>query len=493
MALLEALIGKAQKDLHELLNRHRALRESKNMVHEPIVRRFPPEVSAMIFQLALPNARIGSRLGLQESKPVTTPFTFGAVCRTWRNVAWSSPYLWSQISINIGPILRNNISYFDVVKGWFDRTGELPLTIFLYSKREVFDRTLSLTDRTHSTSDELKSLATLINGHLFQCRELEINCSRTVLPYLRGNTPILQRLRVTSDFPWSSYHNCEYSGVFHLDNTQLHNIRVYLNRCALEAISIDWKNVTHFEGAVISMQQIFDILAACPLLIECSLNLINSFGELIPSNLKANQTMKSFKLESETGYMSNILVSMEFPVLSHLELNTRGTILPHAQIHSFLKKSTCNLTSLTLKNIQSDGEDIIVALKAMPSIRKLELLGSDFTEYEPEILFTYFGNTTVPQDDQEPFLPDLLDLTIEFSADIGFLWTHIPVIFGSTSDMIHPRRRPLKSLHVIHKWSLGNHWARQIPATTRVSEKLSNDIDKSVTIQLLQIAAAGVT
>uniref|UniRef100_A0A8H8CIC7 F-box domain-containing protein n=1 Tax=Psilocybe cubensis TaxID=181762 RepID=A0A8H8CIC7_PSICU len=480
MALLEALIGKAQKDLHELLNRHRALRESKNMVHEPIIHQLPPEVSAMIFQLALPNPRKGSRPGLQVTRPVTTPFTFGAVCKTWRNVAWSSPYLWSQIPINIGPIIENNTSYFDVVKGWFDRTGGLPLTIYVYSKRQVSDQTRFLSYHAHATSHDLKPLATLINKHLYQCRELEIDCSGTVLPHLRGNAPILQNLRIISDVHWSQHQISDasrYADLIHFDNTDLQNIRVSLHRCPLKALSVNSEAITHFEGAFTSIQEFLEILDAAPQLVECSWNLIEP-SRAHTSVVKAHQTIKSFKLKCSTHEMEKIFSSLALPVLSHLELDTRRTILPHAQIHLLLKTSTCNLTSLTLKNIQSDGEDIIAALKAMPSIRKLELLGSDFTDYEPEVLFIYLGATTVPQDDQEPFLPDLQDLTIEFYADTGFPWTHIPVIFGTTSDMIHPRRRPLKSLHIIHKWSLGNHWARQIPAKSRIKET---------------IAAAGVT
>ncbi|KAF8809807.1 hypothetical protein BYT27DRAFT_7093259, partial [Phlegmacium glaucopus] len=64
-----------------------------NHLQSPILRRIPPEIISHIFNLYLPEFHIDNPRDSKEA----VPLTLGAVCKSWRNIAWSSPTLWSSM------------------------------------------------------------------------------------------------------------------------------------------------------------------------------------------------------------------------------------------------------------------------------------------------------------------------------------------------------------------------------------------------------------
>lgn len=61
------------------------------------INRMPFEVISYIFALSLPR-RFGAYSDFESA-----PLILGAVCRMWRDIAWSTPQLWNRIKIHLTP------------------------------------------------------------------------------------------------------------------------------------------------------------------------------------------------------------------------------------------------------------------------------------------------------------------------------------------------------------------------------------------------------
>ncbi|KAF8956442.1 hypothetical protein BDZ97DRAFT_187364 [Flammula alnicola] len=92
--------------------------------HDPIIQWIPPEIASQIFTFCVPNSPYTT------SKEKLAPLILGAVCKSWRAVAWSTPQLWIILSININhPDIAVKT---ELTKQCIARSGQLPLTTFLF-------------------------------------------------------------------------------------------------------------------------------------------------------------------------------------------------------------------------------------------------------------------------------------------------------------------------------------------------------------------------
>jgi len=116
---LEQDIQQRIEELRLLLDRHRALRTEWNSTHD-IISGLPAEIVSEIFQYCKGRQYADSLFTVfAENKE---PMKLGAVCQRWRQIAWSTPQLWTQIWIHrpkdITPLQE-----------WISRSGCLPLVI----------------------------------------------------------------------------------------------------------------------------------------------------------------------------------------------------------------------------------------------------------------------------------------------------------------------------------------------------------------------------
>ena len=86
------------------------------------VRRLPPEMLAKIFMHCLPHDKFIKPAWLQA------PLLLGQICAVWRNVAFSTPRLWSSLDMDPGITDKNRVM---LVETWLSRTGMCPLSLSL--------------------------------------------------------------------------------------------------------------------------------------------------------------------------------------------------------------------------------------------------------------------------------------------------------------------------------------------------------------------------
>jgi hypothetical protein len=142
----ELEILRTQELLHQLEQKRASLRRAVNHLFSAVLR-LPNELSTEIILHCLPDMNL----------PVTanswrTPFYFGSICHTWRDLIWSTPWIWSIVSVDLSSGMP-----IELLKKWFIRSDPLPLSIQLYGiprydwddeyKRETLDAVASVSNR----------------------------------------------------------------------------------------------------------------------------------------------------------------------------------------------------------------------------------------------------------------------------------------------------------------------------------------------------------
>lgn len=90
------------------------------------VRRLLPEILQEIFCQSLPVAH-NPVLSLEE-----TPLLLGRVCSQWRQIAYSTPALWSSLHVVAAPLTFPRAKVrLEAFSAWLARSGTLPLSISL--------------------------------------------------------------------------------------------------------------------------------------------------------------------------------------------------------------------------------------------------------------------------------------------------------------------------------------------------------------------------
>ncbi|KAK1224874.1 hypothetical protein PQX77_012185 [Marasmius sp. AFHP31] len=122
-------------------------------------RRVPTDIWGLIFTECFPN----NPFGLCTRTMQDAPLLLTTVCRLWREIALSTPNLWTSIHIwlpapSMTMLDKDYIAKLrgrkEGLKAWLDRSGSLPLTISLGAQESHCPRDLALQNGPSITSEE---------------------------------------------------------------------------------------------------------------------------------------------------------------------------------------------------------------------------------------------------------------------------------------------------------------------------------------------------
>ena len=108
------------------------LKRKINRLYSPIIRKLPLDVMSTIFEFCLPGFTDHQLLPYTE-EDLSIPLSLGAICSYWRDIAWSTPSLWSSLVIRVPSKHKSHITT-GIAQEWLARSGQLPLSIRIYSK-----------------------------------------------------------------------------------------------------------------------------------------------------------------------------------------------------------------------------------------------------------------------------------------------------------------------------------------------------------------------
>lgn len=308
---------------------------------ETATRMLPPEILSIIFQHV-------PRPPLNPHFHITT---LGAVCFHWRRVLWTTPGLWTNISLNL---LSPNIFFqANILKLYLDNSGTLPLEICLHFSPGIF---------YNDIDDVLNHLLVdiLIPRHLIRVRDLSI----TSLPCL-GTRGLLLMCMFSQ---LRKFYLTLSPGVnIANDIIQLPDIKT-LSDVSLLSISgpvlLPWNSITSLYLSKAPIDTCVQSLLQCPNLVKyrmadsCDPVTVNDFWVPPSTGLVTLANLEEFTwTHSNSPWEELMLHRLHAPVLKSFTWDETGDFQMHHNdaLKVFCQRLPKGLVNLVVEGIRYDS------------------------------------------------------------------------------------------------------------------------------------------
>ncbi|KAJ7907359.1 hypothetical protein B0H13DRAFT_2019146 [Mycena leptocephala] len=377
----------------------------------------PLEILAEIFLHSLPD------VDFVTPDLAATPLVLCGVCHQWREVAISTPRLWSSLVFDVQLATRAN-AYVDLYRRWLSRARKAPLSLYLQHPDG------------QDASEPVCLLLQTIAGLSSQWRNIDLDLGRDVAkilfslnvaeaappdesPQREGSRspksfPLLEKLAVGAH---TSFLESDLS--ISLDAPRLREVFVPIY---LPQIHFPWVQITTFRTDDIRLSPCLEILTNATNLVNGTLEIRDDASIVPPSILSLNRlqslTLAGMLVMDADRIPMIILNCLKAPALKNLTLQFAYFYGSHAWSHSwdvspflsFVSRSSFQLQSLALSLMPTTTEILIECLKAIPSLVHLKLEPPRFVNMNT-VFTQLIGNSD--------FLPKLESLHMFFSIHTG--------------------------------------------------------------------------
>jgi hypothetical protein len=413
-----------ERTIQELQEKRRILRGRMNASHDPFVLTFPPEISSHILLLSMGEwdyNPCGPRNSVTVAllKKLPTPFLLGTVCRGWRQLARSTPRLWTTLSFTLAKPTK--VSLLEAVRDWLQLSGGLPLTICVCSY-----------GGENPVSQEIYGpVIDALNQHSGRWHKVVLYLRAPYLRHFCGSSPPsnLYELKVI---------NYRYRGIDDLLPTFRMNFKpsptnLTLQNIRLSANDIGWGNLTYLSMEYMTFNECIEAIRQAPLLESCSIMTFDSAsgpGDFsIPKTIIRHMRLRTLGLHyTPEEFFIALLDLMECPALEEFSHETDMNNAMRNSLVSFLNRSESRLKVLNLD--LDEGEDLAVEnfkklLNAVPSLQHLCL-----SCYTDNVLQELSSSAPILEGGTPGFLPHLQSLTVSSPFGGYSTWGCIPHIYA---------------------------------------------------------------
>ena len=323
------------------------------------IRRLPNELLGEIF-LYFSGGRV------DVCSPQSDIWKFEKVCQRWRDVSLSSE-IWSSIDV-----------FLESMTPWKPGTPMAMVTHLVdLCLRRSRDRSLSVKFVEIGSPVKFKDIFDLLSRCSNRWEELFLSLSMlpTESPTLDHGLARLNFLRFSG----------AYKGATPLDTfqhaQQLQRLHLLSVPKPLRSLRLPWSQITDFKAVLCQFRtgEFLDILKAMPNVVRFisrwnkGLKKINDCTDIKPIHLRR---LKIFEVETFPSETYTILQLLTFPLLTDLTIvssnsdHSMYTLLADS-IVSAINRSSCRLTSLSLRSV--DSACVVRILQHTRSLRNLEL------------------------------------------------------------------------------------------------------------------------
>lgn len=444
LAPLDEEISQVRDRLVQLVKDRAALMDSRDQ-HEAILsplRRMPPEILAEIFAWTLPTAAEALSPSSFEMKR-RSPWVLTHVCSHWRDVAISTPLLWSLLAMPY-----DDYDYPVVVaETQIQRSKALRIHLCGSLRRPAGPQT--------------QMLQYLIE-HSLRWEELSITITEKLLPLvsaLRDRVPSLRRL----DLQWADEITEEMARSVDFVQTasSLVDATVYRRYYPVSFLPPAHKLTRYCITAEWSTHR--EILSISPAVVEARVDIFPEYPDCTVSSTIIEL------LQLRRLYVSHdvILGSLKMPLLEQLTLEFTADDDVTPVLADFLRNSSDSLRRLGVRGQPSRGpfRDLLLSV---PSLVELALM-----------FYESVSPPTIPPDD-----PDDVIRLLE-KEDMCPRLSHIFIAFEGEASMDYPRYlRMLQS-----RWYRPD---RTLQAATIVYQRQWQEPDREIRAELHSLRQAGL-
>jgi hypothetical protein len=349
----ELEILRTQSILHQLKQKRASLGRAVNHLLSPVLR-LPNELSTDIFLHCLPDMNLPF-----ATNSLITPFYLGSICHTWRDLIWSTPQIWSIVSIDLSSSMP-----IDLLEEWFIRSDLLPLSIQVQLSY-AYD--LSFNDEDWDYHREVLDVIASVSN---RWRDIDFWLRDRCFKYLRAIlTPPAQLVTV-------SFHNLHSAMLplksfeMFLVSPQLRNIHLSMFMPKIDALPLGQLTTVSLDGLTLS--KCLEVLKNGTRLTQCTFNNISDRYCLAPHQGLQASYIKSLSIGDK--FPSVILLDhLICPAMLELELVIEY-FSPFPRLISFIKRSSCSLQRLSITGDHpTSGEWLSECLRLMPCLVELKL------------------------------------------------------------------------------------------------------------------------
>lgn len=337
-----------------------------------------PELLSEIFIFCLSGWDIGQVSSLHADK---APLVLTQICSGWRNVAISTPQLWSKIALHlyfddVRPTLwiRMMEKHASALQTWLERAGNLPL----YVRINYTDVTHSSTRYFDDWSPAAANVVSKLVPHRFHWKDIRIEmpsyCLAPIFETQQSPSPLLESLAIM-DWMWAQNRPVPRLSTFKLGET------IRLRRCALtipefvlESLDFPWVqlrelNIGARDSSGLSLGCALRALQRCPNLKRFMFAVSNGGGRAPDSIVEASQ-LKRLHIRPVTTQASNFLGAVNLPRLRKLIVQNYWN---EQELLSFFARGVHLLEELVFKDAYDDlrDDELIGYLQYLPSLKRL--------------------------------------------------------------------------------------------------------------------------
>ncbi|KAF5312256.1 hypothetical protein D9619_002423 [Psilocybe cf. subviscida] len=424
-----------------------------NDAHDPLAL-VPPEIASTILEYAADRTSAHKveivDIFLHATVTPSRPLELAAVCRRWREIAFSDPKLWNCLLMR--RVTKSWTLRHDLVEQWLLRTGALPLYILLSWDRPPPD---AFTPVLNATEDILMVIKALC-----------VRISRWKAVIINLPPPLIEHFNVG----YSVIHDLEFVMLSQMDGqldmaSELNPARMVLRpmRASIMGLSVlsglSWANLSILDLVGASMLILLDILKQAPQLRELSVmgyvlppeDAIEAFNPIFMQSLRSLQVEK---LPDEGEFLFPIIKAPGLQSLSLDSLVIKGTPISNTSLtilSEFLLQPDMTLRSLRIKDCGIAEHQLITLLEGMPTLHTLDL-DNGFDDGPLPLSDVFLGRLISSLSLSQPvsFLPKLS--SIYYSGRRSFSWKAWADVFDAHSqrDEADPKKRALNFVSAVN-------------------------------------------
>ncbi|KAF9478068.1 hypothetical protein BDN70DRAFT_67751 [Pholiota conissans] len=434
LAEIEEKVKEIRMTLVKLESERQKLKTQANQHHDRIIHRLPREVTEEIFELCLYRDFMYLELNTVPSRyTVCVPVVISAVCRRWRDIAYSMPRLWTILPLCSQRANPRSLPEPSFVSEWLERAGTYPVSVLLrVSSEDVDDHATGMED-LEAASDILGVFIEFANC----LQEFRYEGPDSLLHHIFMDEIISTNLRVLH--LENRNPHCPFRPLTDMRPPFLEVLSITGN--LMQALCFDWTELTEITLEHAGVSECFEALRRAPNLTKCHFKWARDstfdpedYSFPLPLTPIFHGELKI--LEITAPLYEDVLPQLLCPSLEELSLDVDDSkTVKMNVIVKFLERSGCSLQKLSFVNDASlTTSDITTMCQGIPTLKHLFMrLYNSNSSLVPNVLYAHLAEfSTVNRRKIPRYLPSLKTLHIEQDTfhNCGF----IPNVFGPPPD-----------------------------------------------------------